>query len=247
MDLDDVVKAFIPKSKRKALKRRLKKEGLIELFLSLIRTAWQKISTGQKRQTIDSHPGPDKVRSEASKQDPLLDDLAQAHIYLGKIRAMAESAENESLERLRLEQLSERVTAWVEKLEVIVTRALARSDDSLLIAERKRVPKAVKRLEQQLAEAKDPELRRKLEQTLTNRRSQLVQLEQLANHRQMVELKVENTLAQLGIIYTQLHSSHYLRNRSRYERMAAEIADEVNSLDDYLVTLNELQRGVSFA
>jgi hypothetical protein len=97
-------------------------------------------------------------------------------------------------------------------------------------------------LEKQLAETEDAELRQKLQRTLENRRKQLAQLQQAANQRKMVELKVENTLAQLGIIYTQLHSGQYLLKRSRYERLAAEITDEVEGLSDYLATLQELQQ-----
>jgi hypothetical protein len=130
----------------------------------------------------------------------------------------------------------------VRTIEAIVARAVAHREDALLAAERKRVPKAIKRLEKQLAETKEEALRRKLERTLANRRKQLAQLEQAANGRQMAELKVENTLAQLGIIYSQLHNGRYMLERSGYQRLAAEITDEVQSLDDYLATLNDLQQ-----
>ena len=111
-----------------------------------------------------------------------------------------------------------------------------------MATERARVPKAIKRLEKQLANTEDADLKEKLQRTLENRRKQLAQLQQAATQRQMVELKVENTLAQLGIIYTQLHSGQYLLKRSKYERLAVEISDEVEGLNDYLATLHELQQ-----
>jgi len=57
----------------------------------------------------------------------------------------------------------------------------------------------------------------------------------------MTELRVENTLAQIGIIYTQLHSGNFMSQNSNYERLSAEINDEILSLGDYLDTLGELQ------
>ncbi len=242
MDVDDVVKVLIPKSQRKTLKRRLKKQGLIGLLLDFMRAFIRLFSNGNKSQRSIPNPISGKTSLKAKEQDPLVENLVRAQTYGQKINGLAQSAEKGSLQRLRLEQLSERVTEWVEKLEAIVSRALTQEDDAVLAAERKRVPKAIKRLEKQLADTEDAYLKEKLQLTLENRRKQLVQLEQAANQRQMVELKVENTLAQLGIIYTQLHSGQYLLKRSRYERLASEIADEVEGLNDYLATLHELQQ-----
>lgn len=241
MDLDDIVKVLIPKSIRKALKKRLKKKGLKGLLLSFIKSVFSIFSGRSKSKKRAPKSRLTKPPSLATKQEPLLNDLAQAQTYRHNIRTMAERAEIDSLERLRLVQLSDRVTEWVEKLEVIVMRVAAQGDDSLLATERKLVPKAIKRLDQQLAETTDAELRRKLEKTLENRRKQLAQLEQTTNQRKYVELKVENTLAQLGIIYAQLHSGEYLRKRSLYERMAADVTEEVEGLNNYLTTLTELQ------
>lgn len=242
MDFDDLVKIFIPKSKRKALKKRLKKEGLFGVIKSLILTILKIFSPESRSPKVPTRSTTTHIPQHPNQQEPLLDDLAQANVYLMNIRGMAETAAEGSLERIRLEQLSDRVTEWVTKLETIVTRVLEQRDDALLAAELKQVPKAIKRLEQQLAETTDAEVRKKLERTLENRRKQLIQLKQATNQRKIVELKVENTLAQLGIIYAQLHSGEYLRNRGRYERMAADIAGEVEGLDNYLIALNALQQ-----
>lgn len=242
MDLDDVVKVLIPKSKRKQWKRRLKKEGFIGLLQSFISVILPKSSVSRKRKNDNLQPPQADISSSTKEKEPMHEDLGQAHTYLRNIRAMVEKAENGSLERLRLEQMSMRVTDWVEKLEALVIHALEQGDDDLLEEERKRVPKAIRRLEKQVNQTTDNEVRQKLERTLENRREQLALLEQASRQRQLVELKIENTVAQLGIIYTQLHSGQYLRNRTRYERMAAEITDEVEGLNNYLASLNELRQ-----
>ena len=72
-------------------------------------------------------------------------------------------------------------------------------------------------------------------------RNQLVYLNQLATQREMALLKVENTVVQLSIIYSQLQSGQYLKKQSRFKRLAGEISDEVEGLNDYLITFNDLQ------
>lgn len=241
MDLDDVVKLLIPKSTRKAWKRRIKKQGVLGLLKQILRQLFAS-SPKNGGSTTRSSPAPTAKRSSAKQDEPLLSDLEQARIYQTRIEALALAAQPGSLERIRLTQLSERVAEWVHTIEAIVARTLAQDEDALLVAERKRVPAAIKRLEKQLDEAQDDALRQKLRRTLENRRRQLIQLEQAATNRQMAALKVENTIAQLGIIYSQLHSGRFLMEHSSYEHLAAEISDEVEGLGDYLKTLTELRQ-----
>mgnify|MGYP001827070180 FL=1 len=125
MDVDDVVKVLIPKSQRKALKRRLKKQGLIGLLLAFVRAFISLFSTGNKSHRGSPNPAPGKPSRQSKAREPLLDNLLRAQTYRQKIAGMAQSAEKDSLQRLRLERLSERVTEWVEKLEAIVSRTLA--------------------------------------------------------------------------------------------------------------------------
>ncbi len=250
MDLDDIIKAFIPKSARKKAKKKLKKKSLGSLLKELIKIglalflgrsgSTPQIDTQQR--TKNYEPRQEQRREKiVVKKGPLYEGLQQARTYQQNIAAMMQAAEPDSMKRLRLEQVHGRVEEWVHMIEEIVTRAEAQSDDRLLTEERKRVPAAIKRLEKQLEKEKDPALRAKLEKTVGNRRLQLEQIEQGDRNRQMTELRVENTLAQIGIIYTQLHSGNFMSQNSNYERLSAEINDEILSLGDYLDTLGELQ------
>jgi len=254
MDLDDIFKALIPKSKRKKLKKKLKKKNrgslLKQLFTLLFaffanQSQPEQSEIPQKQSTYTDRREERKPREFAEKRDkqgPLQENLRQAHTYLQNIDGMVQTAEPDSMKRLRLEQVHGRVAEWVHMIEGIVTHVETQSDDQLIAAERKRVPAAIKRLEKDLEKEKDPTLRAKLERTLGNRRKQLAQIEQSGRNRQMAELKVENTLAQIGIIYTQLHSGNFIAQTSNYDRLSAEINDEILSLSDYLDTLGELRQ-----
>ena len=243
MDFDDIIKFLVPKSTRKQIKKRYKKQGLFGLFKPFWRTFQQLFSNKKKASKPSINRSQRTVTKAAPKEDdPLLQNLAQVRVYQSKIEAMTRQAKPDSLARLRMEQLNSRVQDWEQTITEIVMRTLAQEEDELLTLERKQVPKAIKRLEKQLANTQDEQLRQKLELTLENRRLQLDELERKATNRQMTELKVENTLAQLSTIYAQLHNGQYMTNRRSYDRLTNDISDEVGRLDDYLSTLDELQR-----
>mgnify|MGYP007059383918 CR=1 FL=1 len=248
MDFDDIIKVLIPKSTRKKLKKEIKKKGLGTILLELFRALF----VGEKKQPVARRADNGSntavpIPKSSGKPGPFADELRQAHTYQANIAAMAQSATPDSMARIRLEQLNGRVADWVHMIEEIVAHAQNQQEDRLLADERKRVPEAIKRLEKQMAETGDPVLRQKLERTLANRRRQMEQLEVSARNRQLAELKVENTLAQLGIIYSQLRSGSFMNQSNSYERLSAEINEEVLALGDYLETLDELRTPTDYS
>ena len=237
MDFDDIIKVLIPKSTRKELKKEIKKKGLGTILLELFRALF----VGEKKQPVARRADNGSntavpIPKSSGKPGPFADELRQAHTYQANIAAMAQSATPDSMARIRLEQLNGRVADWVHMIEEIVAHAQNQQEDRLLADERKRVPEAIKRLEKQMAETGDPVLRQKLEQ-----------LEVSARNRQLAELKVENTLAQLGIIYSQLRSGSFMNQSNSYERLSAEINEEVLALGDYLETLDELRTPTDYS
>ena len=244
MDVDDFIKILIPKSKRKKMKKQLKKGSIFAILFERIRLfiGSDELNRQRPEPTATTYTSRTVEPTPIRSSDPLQQSLQQARQYQANIEGLLRDSKADSLRRVRLEQLNERVVTWVQMIENIVRKTAVQRDDPLLAAERKKVPAAIKRLEKDLADTTDPALREKLERTLANRRRQLAQLEQTNNNRRIAELKVENTLAQLGIIYSQLHSGQYLAERSSYERLNAEILHEVDALEDYIDTLSELQQ-----
>lgn len=249
MDLDDIIKFLLPKSTRKKLKKELKKMSLGDILKALFKAIFggDKQESAPKQVARGRETAVSATLTPAQKTSgPFANELQQAHRYQQNIAQMVQEAPADSMERIRLEQLNGRVTDWVHMIEEIVAHAQNQQEDRLLAEERQRVPEAIKRLEKQLKETDDPVLRQKLERTLANRQRQLEQLDVSARNRQLAALKVENTLAQLGIIYTQLRSGSFMSQTSSYERLSAEINDEVLALGDYLETLDELRTPTSY-
>ena len=251
MDLDDIIKFLLPKSTRKKLKKELKKMSLGDILKALFKALFggskRESTSKQEVRRGETAVSPTLITPVQKTSGPFANELQQAHRYQQNIAQMVQAAPADSMERIRLEQLNGRVTDWVHMIEEIVAHAQNQQEDRLLSEERKRVPEAIKRLEKQLKETDDPVLRQKLERTLTNRQRQLEQLDVSTRNRQLAELKVENTLAQLGIIYSQLRSGSYMNQTSSYERLSAEINDEVLALGDYLETLDELRTPTSYS
>lgn len=248
MDLDDIIKFLIPKSTRKKMKKELKKMSLGDILKALFKALFgDKRESAAKQMTRGEATAVAPTAAPARKTSgPFAAELQQAHLYQQNITQMVQDAPPGSMARIRLEQLNGRVTDWVQMIEEIVAHAQNQQEDRLLADERQRVPEAIKRLEKQLKEADDPVVRQKLEHTLANRQRQLAQLGVSTRNRQLAALKVENTLAQLGIIYSQLRSGSYMSQTSSYERLSAEINEEVLALGDYLETLADLRTPTSY-
>lgn len=249
MDFDDIIKFLLPKSTRKKLKKELKKMSLGDILKALFQALFggRKSATAPQQVARRGETAVSATTTPLQKHSgPFAEELQQAHRYRQNIAQMVQDAPADSMERIRLEQLNGRVIDWVHMIEEIVAHAQNQQEDRLLAEERKRVPEAIKRLEKQLKETDDPVLRQKLERTLANRQRQLEQLDVSSRNRQLAALKVENTLAQLGIIYSQLRSGSFMSQTSSYERLSAEINDEVLALGDYLETLDELRTPTSY-
>jgi hypothetical protein len=103
------------------------------------------------------------------------------------------------------------------------------------------LPKVIAELEQQLTTQTNPALRPHLEHILTQRKGQLLALEQLQITSQQAEIQVETTVALLGTIYSQLLIQQSTSHVADYQRLADNVNDEVQRLKDYLEALQEVK------
>ena len=243
MDLDDLFEDLIPEKAVKKFKKKAKKLSFGRILSRLAKFLSELF--GSKKQTSQPSYKKQQVEQKPAKKQapsPYQRELQQAYDYRHRIEVMAQAAVPGSTERLRLDKLSSRVADWTHGIEEIIERQLDNAEDELIQAERKRVPDAIKRLEKELKAATDERVRQKLASTLANRQTQLAQFEQIDQQKQIAALKIENALAQLGIIYAQLQSGQWMRSQSSYERLSAEISDEVLGLEDYLSSWAELKQ-----
>lgn len=171
------------------------------------------------------------------------------HAHLDK--ALAYQAQIESLikatttpnARARLQELAAQVHEWVEAIEDLVRRIDGFQQNNLIRQDLETVPQAIAKLEAQLGQENDPEVRRQLERTLANRRNQLTSLERLQNTMKRAEIQIESTLSALGTIYSQLLTGESTDHVADYSRLLAEVDEEVRLLQDRLEALEEVKLG----
>lgn len=250
MDLDDLIEDLLPKKTKKKLKKKLKKKSLLGLLLELVKTVLAAFTGGKSQPQSRQPQSPTSQKANPSRVGrgdvPLADTwqqaIDQASTYHHEIEALRQAADPDSMQRLRLNPIADRVNDWVTAVSNLVARIRLLENNPLLHQDRKQVPKAVSRLEKQLGEVKDTAVRAKLEHTLAQRRRQLDQLRALEQNLQLAELKIEGTLAQLGTVYSQILSGQFTREIGDYRHLMAEVDEEVLALQDYLEALDEVQQ-----
>ncbi|MEM7134524.1 MAG: hypothetical protein AAF702_50120 [Chloroflexota bacterium] len=168
--------------------------------------------------------------------------LNQAQAYHQGITTLASNASFD-FNRTRLEELTRFIDHWQKSLVALVQRVDDFQQNMLLQQDIEAVPKAIARLENQLAQASSIHIRQELERTLANRRQQLTALENLSDTMQWAELKIENTVSMLGTIYSQAHMSQSKGQVADYRRLLNDLEEEARSLEDYVTTLAEVKLG----
>jgi hypothetical protein len=167
--------------------------------------------------------------------------------YLDKALAYQAQIENlvkttsDITARSRLQDLAGEVNEWVEAIEDLTRRINDFQGNSLIRQDLEAVPQAIAKLEAQLTQEGDPDVRSQLERTLTNRRNQQASLERLQTMMRRAEIQIESTLSALGTIYSQLLTGESTDHVADYNRLSAEVDEEVRLLQDRLEALEEVK------
>ena len=180
------------------------------------------------------------AEASLNHEDPLPNYLDQALIYRRQIDQIlrATSKEDNSAHRQRL---ATRLNHWVEAIRDLVERISGLRHNNLIQYDLVNVPKAIENLEARLAPQADPVLRLQLERVLVNRKKQLASLALLQNTITQAEFQIENTLALLGTVYSQILTSHSTNQVADYGRLLVEVDEEVHRLQDQLEALQEVK------
>ena len=239
-------------------------DDLFEDIVDGVKKQWRKQRKARKQRQKARHEARtvtvlDRVRGDAvtraaaapvaqeAAQVPLRDAklhdyLEQAQAYQAGLLQLARNAPTQ-FNRARLDNLTRHMDHWQNSLHALVRQIELFRQNPLLQRDLKTVPKAIARLETELADAPSPQIRQALERTLANRRQQLVTLEDLHNTTRWAEVKVENTVSILGALYSQALMSQSTGQVADFRRLLADIEEEARALDDYVTTLAEVKLG----
>jgi len=148
----------------------------------------------------------------------------------------------------RLKDVLQKLTSWEERVNQLADRLTNYERDSIIRRDFKEVPDRINRLRKQAALEADPEMREQIERTEAAYEEQYRQLETLARTMRRTRLNLDDTLASMGTIYSQVQLLNALDiDSGRAARIAEEIDAEVLRLNDVLSALSEAYQGAESA
>lgn len=201
-------------------------------------------STKEKRhRPVSTAPKEDTLRTPVGGKNQvntaMQTNLDKARSYQRQINDLAKSGDGQY--RPQMQELVAHVDTWIEAIEDLTKQVDDLQRNSLIRQDLESVPVAIDKLEARLTTEHNQATRWEMEQTLDSRKKQLAALQQLQNTIDRAELKIENTLSSLGTIYSHLLTTQSTDQVADYDRLSAEVDEEVRTLQDYLDALKEVK------
>jgi len=173
-----------------------------------------------------------------NNQPQLTSSLRQATIYSEQIERLLKDSP-----KRQQQQLLTQIRRWQQAIEDLTQTVAGLRQDELIQHDLDSVPGFIADLERQLTAESHPDLRHHLEYTLTQRKNQLMAIEQLQTTVRRAEIQIETTVAVLGTIYSKLLANQSVFQVADYSRLLDEVDEEVQRLQDYLEALKEVKLG----
>lgn len=195
----------------------------------------------QQRTTAPPQPAPRPIEAYPEKGARAPGDYRQrAASYRRRIQSLIKARRRGPLAD-RLADILPRLSSWEERVGQLADRVALFERDDLIRRDIKEVPQHIQRLRRQIPLEADPEVQRQMARTLAAYEEQYRQLEALAKLMRRTRLNLEDTLAAMGTIYSQVQVLNAMDiDSTTASRIADEIDVEVNRLNDLLSALSEV-------
>ncbi len=166
--------------------------------------------------------------------------LDQAVDYYSRIQQAIDS-QDAGIVRDRLGSTVSQINDWLANMFRIARRLDIYRQDRVIQRDRQSVPRDVAAYRERLRREDDPSVAEQLRAAVAARETQQTALERLDNVMERAELQLEQSLAALGTIYPQIQLIGARDvDSNRTQRLQADIADQVHTLDDLISSINEV-------
>ena len=170
-------------------------------------------------------------------------NVKQAIAYRERIDKAVERFTDSAMQH-RMRDVANQVEEWVHNIYVLASRLDAFQNDEIIRRDLREVPDSIKRLKQRALQESDEIIRRELAETIARRQAQYDNLVKLEMTMDRADLQLENTLTALGTVYSQMLLLDAKDvDSSKAQRLRENIAAQVNSLHDVLVSMEEVYSG----
>lgn len=147
----------------------------------------------------------------------------------------------EGVLREHLLDVSRGINQWLENLFRLARRLDAYEADPMIQQDLSAVQPAIEALKKRLSTEDDDTVKRQISQAIAQRQIQRDNLEKLQNVMERAEFQLESTITAMGTVYSQvmiLGSRDVASGRAG--RLQQDIADQVQSLQDVVKTMDEV-------
>jgi serine/threonine-protein kinase len=146
----------------------------------------------------------------------------------------------------QLAPISANLEQWQRHLQGLVNRLDDFENNRIIQRDRRDVPSAIARLQSQLANETNPHIRAQMTETLDGYKAHQRQLDSLVALMRQTELEIDETLAAIGAIYSQLQLLDVKDiDSSRAKRLSDNIDEQVNRLGDLLHAMDDVYDSAS--
>ena len=143
--------------------------------------------------------------------------------------------------RDRLLDMVARVDRWLAQIWTLAQRLDRLSNDNLVQRDLQEAPGAIAQYRSRLQVAQDARMRDDLGRALASKQAQLANLQELARTMERGQLQLENTISDLGTIYSQVLLLEARDvDSGTMQRLGQDIDEQVKALSDIVSTLDEL-------
>ncbi len=212
-----------------------------------------KVTTASQAATAPSKPKPAATPKQADPH-PIAaypekgarapaDYRKRAASYRGRIQRLLKARRRGPLAQ-RLSDVLPKLSSWEERVGQLADRVALFENDDLIRRDIKEVPNHIMRLRRQIPLEADPDMQRQMARTLSAYEQQHQHLEALARLMRRTRLNLDDTLAAMGTIYSQVQVLNAMDiDGATAARITDEIDVEVDRLNDLLSALSEVNRG----
>ena len=134
-----------------------------------------------------------------------------------------------------------RLERWEERVTQLANRLGNFESDKLIQRDIQEAPQNIARLQRQMQAETDPDVRQQMARTLEGYQEQQVQLDALVRLMRRTRLQLDDSLASMGTIYSQVQMLDAMDlDGARAQHIAEEIEDEVGRLNDLLSAFGDV-------
>ena len=167
-------------------------------------------------------------------------DLETALEYQRRIEVQVRQ-QDRALLRDRLNETVNQITQWIANMYALALRLDSYRRDDLLAKQRGTLPQELKDLAEQRKRTTNAATQAQLDQVIDTKGKQWQALRDLDDRMKQAELQLQESLAALATIYSQVQLVDAQSVESgRAERLQSDIRDQVNRLGDLVDSINEV-------